>query len=606
MKARKGRMTPTQLKYRRALELDAERREIQQLNKRIEEMTPPRGSVSKSAIRQFDELPISARTLEALTAAKFTAMTDIQRISLPHALAGRDTAVSTADFILDRSSDAGVGAVTGRTGQRQWRDGIYAQDDWKVFPNLTINLGLRWEFDQPIFEVNNKQANLNLQTTAIELAGVDGNSRALYDPVYTQFQPRVGFAWQIMPRLVVRGGYGISSYLEGTGANLRLTQNPPFHKDFEEVGVSPSTTDGVYDSGLYYQAANGFPTTAVPTTTFYAWPKDLKPSNTQEFSLTTEYQVARNSTFQVGYVGIIGRHLTDPFWGNQSLAPGEAGPYDDVVGTGGIVKITQTESNSSYNALQAVFRQRITAGLELTANYTYSKSLTDDIGFYGVSNESGQYYQQNAYDMKDEWGPAGMDTRHNLTVTGVYDLPFGRGRQFGANMNRIVDEVVGGWKLGGADVYYSGFPVTASSNAYYSSRVFAYTGAARPNLLRPFKTPGKSINAYWGTAVQQDYCASDTDDGTCIFQEQSDNAFGALRPGFLRGPSFQNIDMSVSKTFDIWHEQRLEFRANFFNAFNIADYAGPDSLISDGSNFGKITGTINNNRSTQLVLKYVF
>jgi hypothetical protein len=173
-------------------------------------------------------------------------------------------------------------------------------------------------------------------------------------------------------------------------------------------------------------------------------------------------------------------------------------------------------------------------------------------------------------------------------------------------MNSVLNEVVGGWRLGGADVYYSGFPVTASSNAYYSSVVHAYTGAARPNLLRPFKTPGKSINAYWGTSVQDDYCASDTDDGTCIFQEQSGSNFGALRPGFLRGPSFQNIDMSVSKTFKVWHEQHLDFRANFFNAFNIADYSAPNSTISSGTNFGKITGTINNNRSTQLVLKYAF
>ena len=514
-----------------------------------------------------------------------------------------------ADFVLDRSNDVAIGAVTGRTGQRQWRDGVYAQDDWKAMPNLTVNLGLRWEFDQPIYEVNNKQANLNLQTGAIEYAGVDGASRALYDATYTQFQPRIGFAYQVKQRLVVRGGYGISSYLEGTGANLRLTQNPPFHSDFEQIGTSPTKgSDGsAYNPGVFYMASNGFPTTAVPTTTFYAWPKDLKPSVTQEFSLTTEYQVARNSTFQVGYVGILGHHLTDPYWGNQDPAPGVPGPYDNVVGEGGVLKITQTESASNYNALQAVFRQHLTAGFELTANYTYSKSLTDDIGFYGVSNiGSGQYYQQNAYDMRSEWGPSGMDTHHNISVTGVYDLPFGRNRRFGANMNPILNEVAGGWRLGGADVYYSGFPVTVSSPANYSTTVHAFTGAARPNQLRPLNTAGKSINAYWGTAVQTDACAPDTDDGTCTYQQQSDFAFGSLRPGSLRGPSFQNIDMSVSKTFRVWREEHLDFRADFFNAFNIADYAAPDSGMADGASFGKITGTINNNRSTQLSLKYQF
>jgi hypothetical protein len=510
-----------------------------------------------------------------------------------------------ADFLLDRVQDVQIGAVTGRTGQRQWRDGVYAQDDFKVKSNLTINLGLRWEFDQPIYEVNNKMANINTDTKQIEYAGVDGNSRALYDADYNQFQPRVGFAYQATQRIVVRAGYGISSYLEGTGANLRLTQNPPFHTDFEETAINPNTTGG-YTPGVFYQASNGFPTSQVPITTFYVWPKNLKPAVTQEFSLTTEYQLARSSSLQVGYVGIIGHHLTDPYWGNQLTAPGATAPYASIVGQDGIIKITQTESASNYNALQAVFRQHLTAGLELTANYTYSKSLTDDIGFYGVSNiYSGQYYQQNAYDMRSEWGPAGTDTRHNISVTGVYDLPFGHGRKFGGNSNFVVNELLGGWKLSGAQVYYSGFPVTVSSPANYSSAVNAFTGAARPNQLRPLTHATHSINAYYGTAVQTDQCGPNQDDGTCVFAQQPDNAFGTVRPGSLRAPSFQNIDMSLAKNFTIWHEHRADFRADVFNTFNIADYAPPDSGMTD-SNFGQITGTVDNNRSIELSLKYAF
>jgi hypothetical protein len=521
-----------------------------------------------------------------------------------------------ADFLLDRVQDVQIGAVTGRTGQRQWRDGIFAQDDYKLNNKLTVNLGVRWEFDQPIYEVNNKMANVNTQTLAIEYAGVDGNSRALYDPVYTQFQPRFGFAYQAIPRLVLRGGYGISSYLEGTGANLRLTQNPPFHTDFEETGVAPGSSGGAYSPGVFYQTSTGFPTSQVPTTTFYIWPKDLKPAMTQEFSLTTEYQIAHATTIQAGYVGIIGHHLTDPFWGNQATSPTATDPYASIVGQGGVAKITKTESNSNYNGLQAVVRQRLTAGLELTANYTWSHSLTDDIGFYGVSNNNAnQYYQQNAYDMRSEWGPAGTDTRQNISVTGVYEVPLGRGKKFGGNWNPISDSVLGGWKLSGAQVYYSGFPVTVTSPSNYSSLVNAFGGAARPNLLRPLQVSKHTVAAYYGTNVQINpstnqpnpgyACPPDTDNGTCVFQQQSLSSFGTVRPGSLRGPSFQNLDFSVAKTFRIWREQRFDFRADFFNAFNIADYGTPDSTMTD-SNFGQITGTVSNSRSVQLSLKYAF
>lgn len=516
-----------------------------------------------------------------------------------------------ADFLLDRVNDVQIGAVTGLTGQRQWRDGVFAQDDWKVTDKLTLNLGLRWEFDQPIYEVNNKMANVDMTTKQIIYAGQDGASRALYDPTYTQFQPRFGFAYQVNPRWVIRGGYGITSYLEGMGANLRLTQNPPFHTDFEQQGQNPTIAGGVVTSkGTYYLASNGFPTTSPPTTTFYVWPKDLKPSSTQEATLTTEYELTPSSTFQIGYVAILGHHLTQPYWGNQLTAPGTTAPYANIVGQTGVIKISQTEGASNYNGLQAVYRQHLTKGLELTANYTYAKSLTDNFGYYGVSNvNSGQYYQQDAYNPAAEWGPSGFDIRHSLSVTGVYDLPFGRGRQFGANWNRFVDEALGGWRLAGSDVSYGAFPMTAGSPAWYSSSVYGFTGAARPNQLRPLEVHNRSINAYWGTDVQSGgsgfACAHDTDNGTCVFQQQSNFAFGALKPFSLRGPGYQQVDMAVSKSFTVWREQHFDFRGDFFNAFNIASYQSPDSNVAD-TNFGQITNTNSTERHIQLSLKYVF
>jgi hypothetical protein len=505
-----------------------------------------------------------------------------------------------ADFLLDRVYDVQVGNVTGLTGQRQWRDGVFAQDDFKVLKNLTLNLGVRWEFDQPIYEVNNKMANINEVTKQIEYAGVDGNSRALYDPTYTQFQPRFGFAYQPNPRLVIRGGYGITTYLEGMGANLRLTQNPPFHTDFELKETVPTAGSG----GTPYSTTAGFPTGQAPVTTLYLWPKDLKPSSTQEFSLTSQYELTRTSTFQVGYVGILGHHLTNPFWGNQLPSPGAPAPYTNLVGQNGVVKISATNSASNYNALQAVFRQHLTAGLELTANYTYAKTLTDSFGYYGVSNISGQYYQQNSYDMGAEWGPSGFDIRHALSVSGEYDLPFGRGKKFGANWNRAIDSVIGGWKLSGTDVSYSGFPLTASSPSNYSNLV--NSASARPQQLRPLHITGRTPDHWFGTSPGVlDVCAANVNDGTCVFAQQPLNAFGNVRPMSLRGPGYEQVDMSVFKTFPVWREQHLDFRADFFNAFNIASYNAPDNTVTD-SNFGAISGTNSTERHIQLSLKYAF
>jgi hypothetical protein len=519
-----------------------------------------------------------------------------------------------ADFLTDRVNDVQVGAVTGRTGQRQYRDAIFAQDDYKMMPSLTFNIGLRWSFDQPIYEVNNKMANLNLQTGAIEYAGQNGNSRALYNAVYNQFQPRLGFAYQVKPRLVLRGGYGITNYLEGSGANLRLTQNPPFHNDFEQQGQNPTVNRGVYSAGQYYTTAAGFPTTVVPTTTFYAWKKNLQPSATQEFSLTTEYELTGATAVSVGYVSILGRHLIDPQFGNQLTAPGAAAPYANVVGQTGVVKVTGSDSRSNYNGLQASVRQRLRGGLEMTANYTYSKSLTDDIGFYGVSNSnSGQYYQQNAYDFSSEYGPAGFDVRHALNVTGVYELPFGRGKRFAGDVNRYIDEAIGGWKLSGSDVTYSGFPLTVASPANYSGLVYAFTGAARPNQNRPLHVTGRTLDAYYGTNVQTINgvpqagfaCGPNQDNGTCIFSQQPNDGFGNVRPGSLRAPGYEQIDMSLQKSFPVFHENAFDFRVDGFNLFNIASYATPDNNVTD-SNFGQITNTSSTERHIQLSMKYKF
>ncbi len=531
-------------------------------------------------------------------------------------LPGASNTYGFSDFVTNHVYEAAVGQVVGRTGQRQYRDAFYAQDDWKVMSNLTLNLGLRWEYSQPIYEVNNKEANLNLTpglsaADTIQYAGQNGNSRALYDPVYTNFMPRIGFAFQPQQRMVIRGGYGITNYLEGTGANLRLTQNPPFHNDFDTIATIPNGSGATYNPGTPLTAETGFPINVAPTTTFYAWRKNLRPASIQEFTVGVEYQLTNTSTITASYVGETGHHLTDPVYANQATAPGVVAPYFNIVGQNGVVKVTASDSASNYNSLQATFRQRLTAGLEFTANYTYAKSLTDDIGYYGTTGASQQYYQQDAYNLQNEWGPAGQDIRHAISATGTYAIPFGRGRKYGANTNAILDEALGGWKVSGSNVTYTGFPITITSPANYSNLVQGYTGAARPNQLRPVHITNQKIQHWFGTdpSVTQPCAFNDAgalvDNGVCAYSPQPLTSFGNVRPGTLRAPGFLNFDFSAQKAFTVFHENRVDFRADFFNALNIASYGNPDSGITD-PNFGQITGVKSNPRTIQFEAKYVF
>ena len=158
---------------------------------------------------------------------------------------------SFSDFLLDMVSAKGRGQGDGRRwGQRHWRFGTFVQDDWKATSTLTLNLGLRWEYTQPLYEVNDLQSNIDVNTGQLLLAGQNGNSRALYDPYYKQFMPRIGFAWTpeaLGRRLVVRGAYGITSFLEGTGVNLRLPLNPPF---FFESNQNYDLTSGASSSSI--------------------------------------------------------------------------------------------------------------------------------------------------------------------------------------------------------------------------------------------------------------------------------------------------------------------------------------------------------------------
>ncbi len=505
-----------------------------------------------------------------------------------------------ADFLQNQASAFGQGSYVSKWGQRQWRDALFFQDDWKVTPDLTLNLGLRWEWDQPLYESHNKESNLNIFTGAITIAGQNGASRALYNAFWNGWMPRVGFAYSpssLNNKFVVRGGYGITNFLEGTGANLRLTLNPPF---FSNAAGSQSGTSP------YFQTQAGFPLPTASATfagNVRAWEPNLRPALVQQFNLTTETQVDANTSLGIAYLGQTGNHLVDPREGNQAHFLNGPLPVSSLPGLGLVSQVSYTESEAvmNYNSLQVTGRRRFNHGFEFLTNYTWSKGLSNNLGYYGGTGSSQSAYWQDAYNGAADYGPTFFDATHIFTFAGYYDLPVGRGKPFGANMNRVVDALVGGWKVGTVANLHSGFPFTVSSPGNYKVN----QRANRANQYRKLVVRNRSVDHWFGTDPSADGCGVDTDNGTCAYGQESSTAFGTASVGSERSPGFKNVDANLSKSFTLIGERNLEFRSSFYNVLNTTSLAAPQNSVSAG-NFGQITGTLSTERQIELALKLNF
>ena len=446
-----------------------------------------------------------------------------------------------ADFLLDRVSGISVTLGSVNVGQRQWRVAGYVGDGYKPTARLTLNLGLRYEIDQPWVESNNKTGNINLATGQIQYAhavptgaaagaGLCSN-RACYDYNFRQATPRVGFAYQVSNALVLRGGYGATSFFEGNSSNQRLTSITPFIQAVNVNVVAPApgavTTPRTVEQGFTGALAFGG--------TYNVYPQKIQPAYVQQWNLVTEYVVSHSTSLLVAYVGEQGQHIEDYGNVNQWLKPGDEtsapfykNPYigaaaDPSISVGSnSLLITESRAMMNYNALQATLQKRASYGLEYTLNYTYAKAMTNSLGNYGlnVNGFSGAF--QNYYDSAADYGPAGSDVRHAISATGVYALPVGRGKAFLSNANYLLDEAVGGWKLSLAAIVFSGFPQTPTINNNNEVNTFG-------NLRPDYKAPLHVVNPHRGPVVWQ------------LFRECLRHAGRAVRHGSERQPARTGI-----------------------------------------------------------------
>lgn len=535
---------------------------------------------------------------------------------------GAYSGVDVGDFLLDALASKGRGAVTGPWGHRGWRNILFVQDSWKIRRDLTFNYGLGWEYTSPLVEVADRQVNINTYTGKLIYPGDGEYGRALYKSYKKQFNPNLGIAWTPTSKTVVRAAYRLSNFLEGTGANLRLTLNPPF---FTESNVTyDSNAPGRIVTGFTDVIARGDLTsprsspTAAPFYQGRAWDLNLRPQQTNQFNFAIERELDKATNVTAAYVGQRGTHLVIPHEANNPL-PG-VGPYEswapindrrplaNVLPNVGNIALTESSGTSWYNALQLSGRRRMTAGLEVLFQYTFSKANTDGLGYYGCGsvNSEGAYWQ-DAYNRRGNYGPACFDVRHNFSTAGVFNVPYGKGLRFGSDAPKALDLVFGGWNLNYNFSAHGGFPVTILAGTQNTNSGRAPRGNVRANRYRVMAEPTtRTVDRYFGDITASTFCAAGVDNGTCAYGIPALGQLGSAGVGTERAPGFWNLDTSIGKKFLVTERQRLEFRAEFFNFFNHVALGPPGRDITAPASFGQITSQVNLPRNIQFGLKYYF
>ena len=539
--------------------------------------------------------------------------------------AGTGAGDGGADFFLGLPYHVGRGVSTGKTWtQTDNIIGVYAEDTWKVTERLTLNLGLRYEAFTPWVEINNQQSNYDMATGNVDLAGQNGASRSLYNGFYggRDFEPRLGFAWtpaMLGTHTVIRGAFTISSYLEGTGTNLRLAQNPPFtpaqlDTKYNNTALPGSnTTDGIPPTPPNGSCANY---SCFAGAILNLWDPNVQPAIDDQWNLAIQHQFWGDTTFQIGYVGQRGTHLMVPFSYTQSVllpnsscgTPPCTAPspffaknptlYNTLSpSTGG----TQSNGTMSYNSLQAVLQKQMAHGLQYQVSYTYSKCMSNSTGYYGAwSNAlSASAYWQNIYDPKSEWAPCYYDATHVLTAYAIYDLPIGRGKLLAKDANKVVNTIVGGWQVSPIITVRTGWPLPVNGAADESgtnSRGSRANCNSLPSITgaTPITTPGVG-GFQWFTNNNN-------------FTNPTVGTFGTCSPqlGGLRGPHYTDVDLSLHKDFQFTERFRLQFRTDFINAFNHVQLNAPN--MSLGSTMGQISSAQGAQppRNIQLALKLYY
>jgi Carboxypeptidase regulatory-like domain/TonB dependent receptor len=512
---------------------------------------------------------------------------------------GTYTGYSEADFFLGLPSYMGYGlGFAGTVGQRNNAFGAFAQDDWRISPHVTINFGVRWQLFTPIYEVHDRMTNFGMYSGQIMLAGQNGNSRALYNQYngIANFLPRLGVAWSVDEKTVIRAAFSRSSFQEGTGEFNRLATNAPWNVDLVGQWGGVGTNGGIpanqvtldqgfgalgASSGCSVQNVTSSPKSCFAGVRIHATDPNYRPAVSNQWNFTLQRQVTNSLTVQAGYVGQHTDHLAAIYnMGQNVLLPdgtSTPGPYLagnpalKNAGTGQ-QRLNTSTAIQNYNGLQLTAQEQLMHGLTFRFNYTWSKCLTNNQGYYGrygnaapAQTTADVAFQSYVYNVRLDYGLCDADVTHVFNGYVNYDLPFGHGRTLGRNVNKAVNAVLGDWRYDAIVTAHGGLPI--SMIQFGNDPTGAYF-QPRPDCLEPSRaTPYK--NFVGGGYIWFDPLTMAIPGpgklGTCPISSE-------------RGPGLKQIDMSLSKRFSITESKFVELRFDAINAFNtpiftVAGYA---------------------------------
>lgn len=497
------------------------------------------------------------------------------------------TGDALADMLLGVPASATL--TTPSVGNlRQHYYGAYLQDDWQVTRNLTLNLGVRWDASSPFWDHYNAMSNFIMEPgpdfNTFIVAGSRGESiwdRALVNFPLTDFVPRIGLAWRLPGKTVVRSSFGM--FNAGTplfGINSRLNYNPPFNESYSYNG------DQTFPK---FTLAQGFPTGALQPTinqinrTVNSFDPNMQNGYMEQWTVDVQRDLGANLLADVAYSASAGHHLMMTRDANQPRpGPGALQPRSPFPQFTSVNRI-ESAANSTYNALEAKLERRFSAGVTFLAAYTWSHFLDDTPTILDMGGSA----IQDGYNRHAEKGNSNYDVRQRFVSSYAYELPAGKGKRF-LSHGGIASGVLGGWQLNGILTLQSGRTFTPTLN---------YNAANAGGTQRPDRI-ASGVIPYGDRAVNRWFDPS-------AFLAPGTYAFGDSGRNILTGPRLEQWDFSLVKNFRMNERWQMQFRAESFNVFNHTNFGLPNAVIGTTA-AGTISSTVSTPRQNQFALKLRF